>query len=184
MKRLLTCAASLAIAATAAMAHGEQKKPAVEKATGRTAGHDNSDGHHGAMAVGKPGKASEATRTVRVAMDETDDGHMLFEPAALSVHQGETIRFLVTNAGESDHEFVLDDHKGMMKHKALMERFPEMEHDDPNSVRLEPGQTGEVVWTFTNAGTFMFACMIPGHFEAGMKGDVVVQKERSSALPN
>ena len=84
-------------------------------------------------------------------------------------------RFVVKNSGSTDHEFVLDDHKGMMKHKALMEKFPEMEHADPNAVRLAPGEKGDVIWKFTKSGKFVFACLIPGHLEAGMSGPIVVK---------
>ena len=184
MRLCITLAACLAFSTSAALAHGEQKKEASPKATMPMAGHDNSDGHHDKMAVGKPGQASDVTRTVKVIMDETGDGHMIFKPNAFEVRQGETIRFIVSNEGELDHEFVLDDHKGVMEHKALMEKFPEMEHDDPNSVRLKPGQQGEVIWNFSNAGQFMIACMITGHYDAGMKGDLVVDPERSSWLQN
>lgn len=127
-----------------------------------------------AMAVGKPGKKKDASRTIRVTMKETADGDMLFEPATVAVRKGQTVRFIVSNAGELDHEFVLDEHESLIKHKALMEKFPEMEHDDPNAVRLEPGKMGEIIWTFTNGGKFEFACLIPGHYEAGMRGDVSV----------
>lgn len=135
-------------------------------------------GHHGeeadAMAVVKPGKRKDASKTIRVTMKETADGDMLFEPAKVSVRKGQTVRFIVSNAGELDHEFVLDEHESLIKHKALMEKFPEMEHDDPNAVRLEPGKKGEIIWTFTNGGQFEFACLIPGHYEAGMRGDLTV----------
>ncbi|WP_249690160.1 cupredoxin family protein [Stappia sp. WLB 29] len=138
-------------------------------------GHDNSDGHHDAMmSVGKPGKAADVSRTIEVTMKESDDGRMLFEPSRLEFKTGETIRFAIANAGEIDHEFVLDDQKGVMEHKELMERFPDMEHDDPNSVRLAPGETGEIIWTFANGGSFEFACLIPGHYDSGMRGDLVV----------
>ena len=62
----------------------------------------------------------------------------------------------------------------MKKHKALMEKFPEMEHADPNSIRLEPGAKGEIIWKFSASGEFQFACLIPGHMEAGMQGPVLV----------
>jgi uncharacterized cupredoxin-like copper-binding protein len=163
MKKLLTFAAGIALASGMAHAAGQH-----------AGGHDNSDGHHEQMAVGEPGEAGKVSRNVDIVMRETDDGEMIFEPAALEVRQGETIRFRVHNKGELEHEFVLDDHHGVMEHKALMERMPEMEHDDPNSVRLDPGKQGEVVWKFTNSGTFEFACLIPGHYDSGMKGDLTV----------
>lgn len=132
-------------------------------------GHDDSQ-----MAVGQPGKASEVSRTIEVIMKETDDGEMLFEPKEINVKKGETIRFTVMNKGELEHEFVLDNHENVMTHKAAMSKMPEMEHDDPNSVRLDSGMDGEVIWTFSNAGPFEFACLIPGHYESGMKGDITV----------
>ena len=148
---------------------------AIGLATSAQAGGTHAGGHHGEMPVGKPGKASQVSRTIDVVMKETDDGRMIFEPGEVSVARGETIRFAVVNSGETDHEFVLDDHEGMMKHKALMEKFPEMEHDDPNSVRLAPGEKGEVIWQFANAGEFQFGCLIPGHYEAGMHGPIMVK---------
>ncbi|MCY0150797.1 MULTISPECIES: cupredoxin domain-containing protein [Hoeflea] len=132
-------------------------------------GHDDS-----MMAIGNPGKASEVGRTIEVIMKETDDGEMIFEPKEINVKKGETIRFMVMNKGELEHEFVLDNHEGVMEHKEMMERMPEMEHDDPNSVRLDPGMDGEVIWSFANAGPFEFACLIPGHYDSGMKGMLTV----------
>ena len=137
--------------------------------------HDHShdeDGH--ASAAGEPGKVSSVTRTIEVKMMETDDGGMLFEPASIEIRHGETIRFAVVNTGEVDHEFVLDSYEKNKEHKKLMEKFPEMEHDDPNSVRLEPGESGEIIWKFSKAGTFEFACLIPGHYELGMTGPIKV----------
>lgn len=128
------------------------------------------------MAVGKPGDTSHVDRTVKVRMLETDDGRMIFEPSSLDVRRGETIRFALVNDGVLEHEFVLDDLAKNQEHKKLMERFPEMEHDDPNSLRLEPGANGEILWQFTNEGTFEFACLIPGHYESGMHAAVTVSK--------
>ncbi len=134
-------------------------------------------GHHGEMPVGEPGVKKDVNRTIKVVMKETADGKMLFDPAQITVKQGETIRFAVSNIGKTDHEFVLDDPEGMAKHKELMAKFPEMEHDDPNAVRLEPGKKGEVIWKFTNAGSFEFGCLIPGHMEAGMAGPINVKQK-------
>ncbi len=133
------------------------------------------DGHsHDELAVGNPGKAAQAKRTIAVSMMETEDGKMLFDPSEITAAQGETIRIVIKNTGEVDHEFVMDGRAENAKHKALMEKFPEMEHDDPNAVRLAPGEEGEIVWTFTKAGEFEFACLIPGHYESGMHGPLTV----------
>ncbi|MEY8803279.1 copper-binding protein [Leisingera sp. XS_AS12] len=137
------------------------------------AGGTHGGGHHDEMEVGKPGDAAHADREVVVIMKETDDGEMLFEPANLSFSEGETVKFVITNEGELEHEFVLDTPERNVHHKELMAKM-DMEHDDPNSVRLDPGATGEIVWTFSNAGTFEFACLIPGHYESGMHGPVTV----------
>lgn len=134
----------------------------------------NHAGGHGDMGAGKPGKAAKASRTVKISMKETDDGKMVYEPSQIVAKKGETIRIVVTNTGETDHEFVLDEMAKNAEHKALMEKFPEMEHDDPNAIRLAPGKSGEIVWTFTKAGDFEFACLIPGHYESGMHGPVKV----------
>lgn len=132
-------------------------------------GHDDAE-----MAIGMPGDADQASRTVEVSMLETDDGEMLFEPQKLTFSEGETVRFVITNDGEQEHEFVLDTAEANQEHKELMARFPEMEHDDPNAVRLQSGEEDEIVWTFANEGEFEFACLIPGHYEAGMHGPLVV----------
>lgn len=133
-------------------------------------------GHGDEMAIGKAGDAKKVKRTVNITMRETDDGKMLFEPRVLQVRKGETIRLKFLNKGEGDHEFVMDTQEAVMEHKVLMEKFPEMEHADPNSVRLAPGARGEIVWTFANDGEFKFACLIPGHYEAGMHGAITVAK--------
>ncbi|MCV9997457.1 plastocyanin/azurin family copper-binding protein [Pararhizobium sp. YC-54] len=133
--------------------------------------------HDEAMAVGEPGKKAQATQTIRVSMKETDDGKMIFTPNTFKVRKGQTIVFSIKNAGELDHEFVLDQEDEIMEHKAAMEKFPEMEHDDPNAIRLAAGKSGEIVWKFTNDGTFKIACLVPGHYDAGMHGDVTVAKK-------
>ena len=125
-------------------------------------------------AIGKPGDAAKAKRSVTITMMENDDGEMLFKPASLKVKAGETIRLKFVNKGELDHEFVMDHHGAIMEHKELMEKFPEMEHDDPNSIGLAPGASGEIIWTFATAGDFHFACLIPGHYDSGMKGEITV----------
>ncbi len=138
--------------------------------------HSHSGGHgHKMMKVGMPGKAGHVSREVDVVMKETDDGEMIFEPAAINVAKGETIKFNLSNVGEIDHEFVLGDHHAIMEHKKEMEQASEMHgHDSPNAMRLAPGKHGHLTWSFVNDGTFEFACLIPGHYDAGMKGKLTV----------
>ena len=130
-------------------------------------------GGHAAAAIGEPGLAAAATRTVAVDMADT----MRFSPAKLTVKQGETVRFVLANSGRTKHEFVLGSAKDLKEHYEVMKKFPEMEHAEANMVTLAPGQTGEVVWKFTKAGNVDFACLQPGHYDAGMKGHVMVTKQ-------
>ncbi|SEM29804.1 Uncharacterized copper-binding protein, cupredoxin-like subfamily [Roseovarius azorensis] len=132
------------------------------------------------LLVGMPGDPAKVTRTITVTMRETDDGKMLFDPQSLEIARGETVRFNVINDGALEHEFVIDTKMGNAEHKEIMARM-DMEHDDPNSVRLDQGMSGEVIWTFSNAGTFEFACLIPGHYEAGMHGPIAVGDQMAQA---
>ena len=129
---------------------------------------------HGTFAAGKPGDPKKKTaRTIEIIAREAE-GKMTYAPDKIEVRRGEQIRFVIKNEGELAHEFLLDSFEGNAKHKVQMEKNPEMEHDDPNGKRLEPKRTGEILWLFDKAGTFEFACLIPGHYEAGMKGVVTV----------
>ncbi len=116
-------------------------------------------------------------RTRRIEVGMGDD--MRFTPARLAVRQGETIRFVLRNRGQLLHEFVLGDQATLDEHAALMVKFPDMQHDEPHMAHVPPGRTGEIVWTFNRAGTFGFACLIAGHYQAGMVGQVVVTARRS-----
>lgn len=140
-------------------------------ATGSFAAGSHSGGHgHGTEAIGKPGVAAKVSRTVQI--DMTDN--MRFTPSTVTVRKGETVRFVVKNSGQLKHEFNLGTEKDLKEHYEMMKKFPEMEHDEPNIASVEPGKTGEVIWQFTKAGTVNFACLHPGHYEAGMKGAVKV----------
>jgi uncharacterized cupredoxin-like copper-binding protein len=134
-------------------------------------------GHsHKSFAAGEPGDAKKpVARTIEVTMKETEDAKMLFEPSQVEIKRGEQVKFVLKNAGQVDHEFMLDSVQNNAKHKVAMEQNPDMEHDDPNGRRLAPKGSSEIVWRFTKPGTFEFACLIPGHYESGMKGTVVVK---------
>lgn len=133
-------------------------------------------GHgHGDDAIGVPGDAAKVTRTI--AVDMTDN--MRFTPARITVSRGETIRFRVSNSGKLKHELVLGTKKALEEHYEVMKKFPEMEHDDENMITLAPAKTGEIVWRFTRSGRVDFACLQPGHYDAGMKGQVLVTAKKS-----
>jgi uncharacterized cupredoxin-like copper-binding protein len=103
------------------------------------------------------------------------DGKMLFTPNRIAVQKGEQIRFKIKNIGVLAHEFVIGTGKEIMAHHKQMQRFPDMEHEDPQSIRLKEKHSGELLWRFTREGEFEFACLIPGHMEAGMKGKFIVK---------
>ncbi len=126
---------------------------------------------HPDAAYGRPGDPAKASRTVAIDMSDS----MRFTPALITVRKGETIRFVLTNSGGLKHEMVLGSSRELKKHAALMRKFPEMEHADPNRLSVDPGRTGALIWQFTRAGTFDFACLQPGHFEAGMRGKIAVR---------
>ena len=134
---------------------------------------NHAGGHsHGSdtQAIGQPGQASQVTRTLELSMSDS----MRFSPANITVKAGETIKFVLNNVGKLKHEFVLGTDKELKEHYQQMLKFPEMEHDEPNMVTVAPGKTGVVIWTFTQAGKVDFACLLPGHYGAGMKGSVAV----------
>jgi uncharacterized cupredoxin-like copper-binding protein len=130
---------------------------------------------HGAhFAAGEPGDPKKPYRVVKITMLE-DGKKMLFEPTVVVVRLGEQVRFEIFNEGSWNHEFVLATETANRKHAELMKKFPDMEHADPNALRLSPFASGAILWKFTKRGAFEYACLIPGHLEAGMRGEVIVQ---------
>lgn len=123
-------------------------------------------------AYGKPGVLANVSQSVTVDMTDA----MRFTPSSISVKKGETIRFVIKNSGQVRHEFSLGTQRELAEHAAAMKKFPNMEHDEPNMVSLAPGEQGEVIWQFTKPGKVDFACLQPGHFEAGMKGQIKVAR--------
>ena len=137
--------------------------------------HDaHGGGAHQLFSAGEPGDPKKPARIVQVTMRETD-GKMVFIPDRVDVRRGEQVRFILRNSGALDHEFLLATTDENLKHAEAMKKNPEMEHDEPNGRRVTPGKADEIVWRFTKTGEFEFACLIPGHREAGMLGKIVVK---------
>ena len=152
-------AALLPVLSMSALAHGDthdKKKPVAVKKEQKL--------------WGIAGDAKTAKRTVNVAMTD----NMRFVPDKINVKQGETIRIKLKNEGKMLHEFVIGTRKELDEHAALMLKFPDMEHDEPYMAHVPPGKTGEIVWTFNRGGEFDFACLIAGHYQAGMVGKISV----------
>lgn len=120
---------------------------------------------------GIAGDPNNISRTIRIEMNDK----MRFAPDTVSVKLGETIRFEVRNAGKVLHEMVIGTRQELDAHAEMMKKHPSMEHDEAYMAHVEPGKRGEMVWTFNRAGEFEFACLIPGHYEAGMRGRIRVR---------
>jgi uncharacterized cupredoxin-like copper-binding protein len=120
---------------------------------------------------GREGDVKKALRTVKIDMSDK----LRFTPASLTVKRGETVKFVVKNSGKLMHEMVLGTIQELKDHAAVMQKHPTMEHDEPYMAHVAPGKTETMAWQFTRAGDFHFGCLVPGHFEAGMVGKIVVQ---------
>jgi uncharacterized cupredoxin-like copper-binding protein len=119
---------------------------------------------------GIAGDAKDAKRSIAVGMSD----NMRFTPDRIDVAQGETVKFTVRNTGKVMHEFVIGTKAENAKHAELMVKFPGMEHDEPYMAHVPPGKNGEIVWAFNRPGEFEFACLIAGHYQAGMVGTIRV----------
>jgi len=124
---------------------------------------------HG-YSAGEPGNPKKPARKIVIALTE-----MAYSPAAIEVKRGEQIRFVLRNIGAETHEFLLATTAENLKHGEAMNKHPDMEHDEPNGLRLAPKKSAEMLWKFSKAGTFEYSCLIPTHRELGMIGKVVVQ---------
>jgi uncharacterized cupredoxin-like copper-binding protein len=161
LNTLLLSAGLLALALPMAHAHAPSAHPAHAQ---KSAPAEQKD-------WGIAADPKKAHRTIDIRM--TDD--MRFAPKELRIKLGETVRLVAVNAGKVLHEIVIGTPQELKAHAEMMKKHPGMEHDEPYMAHVNPGQKGAIVWTFNRAGTFEFACLIPGHFEAGMIGRITVQ---------
>lgn len=127
-------------------------------------------------------QAQVVTRVVEVRMDDT----MRFSPSTLQARAGETVRIVARNAGQLEHELVIGDDAQIAQHSRAMQSGAEHSHSaggDVAAVRVAPGQTGELVVTFARAANLQIACLVPGHYEAGMRGSLTVAQGAADAAP-
>ena len=135
--------------------------------------HSHND--HGQTDYGIAGDPSKVTHTIKLTMGD----NFRFTPENINIKQGETIKFVIANMGKIQHEMVIGTLKGIQEHAEMMKQMPGMQHIDPNMISVKPSNSGEIVWTFNKAGQFDFACLQPGHYEAGMKGKLLVLADSS-----
>jgi uncharacterized cupredoxin-like copper-binding protein len=126
---------------------------------------------HGPSAIGRPAAASQAKRTIAVEMSDA----MRYSPMEITVARGDVVRFEISNNGKLAHELVLGTMEDLKEHAEHMKAHPDMKHAEPNMIQLAAGKRGELVWQFTQRGEFHYGCLVPGHFEAGMVGKIVVK---------
>lgn len=136
------------------------------------------------FAFGEPAPAAQATRSIEVVLKD-----IAFEPNRIQVKAGETVRFVIVNQGQLPHEFNLGDKAMHLEHQKEMAAMQGMDHGQMNhgqmnhahghgagnTVLVQPGQRAELTWTFRASAPIEFACNVPGHYQAGMVGDLIIE---------
>ena len=145
------------------------------------------------MKIGSKGNLNEVSRIIKVKMYDN-----YYEPNLIKVKKGETIKFIIRNLGEMVHEYNIATKEMHIKHqpemqklvdhgilmvdkidKEKMKKMSKMDHSlghsHANSVMIEPKKTGEIVWKFSKNLTLEMACNIPGHYETGMVGKIIIK---------
>jgi uncharacterized cupredoxin-like copper-binding protein len=140
--------------------------------------HSHSHGNT-KYSVGEPGKGTP-DRIISISMQDTM--RFVFDPEPGELKNGETIEFNVRNDGQMQHEFSIGNADDQIKHAIMMQKMPDMKHSDPNTVSLLPGESATLSWKFMGEDTVVFACNIPGHFEAGMKHALAIKGKSSEHL--
>lgn len=139
---------------------------------GQSSGQDHTSmgGAHHAEAsagpVGSPAEPSDSSQIIKVSL--TDEMKISFDRELSSIKSGTVIQFIVKNEGKIPHEFSIGNQSEQQAHAEMMRKMPGMTHSDGNTVTVEPGMTKELTWNFEGSDMVVFACNIPGHYEAGM----------------
>ena len=167
MKRIPMMMSAAVFACGVVHAHGDAA-PRGDAAA--HAGHGATPARKAQKPWGIQGDPNAAARTIEItARDE-----MRFAPSAIAVAQGETVRFVVRNDGKLMHELVIGTKQELDAHAAAMAKSQEMAHEEAYMTHVAPGESGEIVWRFNRPGRFDFACLVAGHYEAGMRGRIDV----------
>ena len=134
--------------------------------------HQDESHAHTESAVGKPAEIAAATKTINVNLLDSMQLEFVEQP---DIKDGDIVKFVVTNKGKLAHEFSLGSASEQEAHREMMKQMPGMVHTDGNTITVQPGETQELAWQFTGKNQVVFACNIPGHFEAGMRQEVEVK---------
>jgi len=125
--------------------------------------------------------ALRVDRTLTIRMDDT----MRFQPDHIEMRVGETLRLVFHNAGKMKHEWVLGTLDDLQAHKEGMAATATHEdhHAGNTAITLDPGATGELILQIRQPGRYHIACLIPGHEEAGMRGQLTVLDASPASAP-
>lgn len=113
---------------------------------------------------------TDGLREIKV---ELTDG-LRIRPDVLNVAAGETVRFVVTNAGSVDHELFIGDEIAQEAHAEEMAANGGRLEDSANGVGVGPRTREALVFTFAEAGSLVAGCHLPGHFGAGMRATIAI----------
>ena len=143
--------------------------------------------------IGEEGNPNNIDRTIKIKMYDN-----YYEPNFIEVKKGETIKFIVQNVGEIVHEYNIATKEMHIKHQPEMQKLMEhgillvdridmakmkemskkdhsLSHSHSNSIMLEPKKTGVIIWKFSKDIDLEMACNVPGHYESGMVGKIVLE---------
>lgn len=157
--------------------HGDQSDGHMQESAGHGDGHGSAGGHGDGSGhsfdFGAAAPDAEPDRTIEIVARDT----MRFEPDSVTVKPGETVRFVVRNVGSLQHSFTLGSPQYQQQHEQEMqgmalEMMAGHMDDSDNGIVVQPGQTDSLTWKFEKDGPVEFACHIPGHYPAGMKGGI------------
>jgi uncharacterized cupredoxin-like copper-binding protein len=162
--KIIIASAALAMAFAAGQVYAHNNAPHAKITAAAPVSAEQKD-------FGIAGDPAKVSRTIVFSMVDA----MRFNPSQITLKQGETVKFVVKNNGKLMHEMVIGTLKELKEHAEMMRKFPDMEHDEPHMAHVQPGKTEEIVWHFNRSGEFNFACLVAGHFEAGMMGKISVK---------
>jgi uncharacterized cupredoxin-like copper-binding protein len=135
--------------------------------------HSPADG--GGMSMGTEATTQVHAADRTIAISTTDQ--LRFEPNDVKVNAGETVEFIVSNAGGLPHEFVIGTQSAQDAHEQMMggNGHGQMVHaGDSDSVEVPANGSATLVHTFDQPGTLLFGCHVAGHYPAGMQGTITV----------
>jgi uncharacterized cupredoxin-like copper-binding protein len=110
--------------------------------------------------------AADVDRAIEIDMVD-----IAFEPAALEVTAGETVRFVFTNQGDVAHDAFIGDADAQDDHADDMADGHDGGHGDDaaGGITVEPGESAELVHAFAaEDDEVLIGCHQPGHYDAGM----------------